>query len=375
MGLPLAITFAERGLKTIVLDKNEAALNGVLKGDIPFKEKDADEKLAQVLSAGNFTGTTDNSKVSEAEYVIVIIGTPIDEFLNPRIQDIIKVFDSLMPYFKDGQTIILRSTIYPGTTRGIKRLLEQAKKKTKLAFCPERVAEGVAIEEIKSLPQIVSGIDQASEKSAAKLFAKIAKEIVFLSPEEAELAKLMTNAWRYIQFAVANQFYMIADSAGLDFYKIFHAIKHNYPRAKDFPSAGFAAGPCLFKDTMQIAAFNNNKFFLGHAAMLVNEGMPNHIVEDLKQKFDLSKKRVAIIGMAFKGGSDDKRDSLSYKLKKILQIQAKEVLCTDVYIKDKGFVSLEESLKADITILGSRLSFFRLIAPSKKPSAACLPDI
>ena len=353
VGLPLAITFAEAGLKTLILDKNESALKKILSGQMPFKEKDAPEKLKAVLKSNLLHGTTNNSEVSNCKYLIVIIGTPIDEFLNPRVQDIQKVFESLIPHLKTGQTIILRSTLYPGTTRAMYKIIKNHGKNINLAFCPERVAEGIAIEEIRSLPQIISGIDKKSEKAAADLFKKIANEIVIVSPEEAELAKLMTNSWRYIQFAIANQFFMMANSAGLDFYKILNAIKFKYPRAQGFPKAGFAAGPCLFKDTMQLAAFNNNQFYLGHSAMLINEGLPKYIVSELKKKFDLSDKTVAIIGMAFKGGSDDKRDSLSYKLKKILKIEAKDVLCTDVYIKDPDFCTIKDTSKADIVILGT----------------------
>lgn len=351
VGLPLAITFAEAGQNVLILDKNSSALKAVLSGKMPFMEKDAEPKLKKALNNKLLSGTTDNSLIAECENIIVIIGTPIDEFLNPRTQDIYKVFHSIQSFIKNGQTIILRSTIYPGTTRAISRLLKN--KKINLAFCPERVAEGIAIEEFKALPQIISGIDKKSEQAAVKLFKKIADEVVVLSPEEAELAKLMTNAWRYIQFAVANQFFMIANSAGLDFYKILNAIKYKYPRAKGFPQAGFAAGPCLFKDTMQIAAFNNNQFYLGHSAMLVNEGLPNYIVDRLKKKHDLSKKNVSILGMAFKAGSDDKRDSLSYKLKKKLEIEANKVLCTDVYIKEEDFCDINTALKSDIVIIGT----------------------
>jgi len=353
VGLPLAITFAEAGLKTLILDKNSAALKTVLTGKMPFLEKGAIPQLKKVLKQRLLFGALQNSEAAQSQYIIVIIGTPIDEFLNPRMQEIYKIFEDLIPYLKKGQTIILRSTIYPGTTKAIHKLLKKYRKKVNLAFCPERVAEGIAIEEFKSLPQIVSGVDKESEKAASSLFLKIAADIIVLSPEEAELAKLMTNAWRYIQFAVANQFYTIANSAGLDFYRILGAIQYKYPRAKGFPAAGFAAGPCLFKDTMQIAAFNNNQFYLGHAAMLANEGLPNYIVNRLKAKFNLSQKTVAILGMAFKANSDDKRDSLSYKLKKILEIEAKRVYCTDVYIKEEDFSDLRTALKSDLVILGA----------------------
>ena len=352
MGLPLAITFADCGLKTVIYDINEKAVARVARGEMPFLERGASPKLKKTLKNRKLLVSDNPRIISESEHIIIIIGTPIDEFLNPRLQDIHRTLKELQKYLKSGQTIILRSTIYPGTTRLVKNLVKN--KNIKVAFAPERVAQGYAIKELKALPQIVSGVDKASELSAQKLFKKIAKDVIVLTPEEAELAKLMTNAWRYIQFAVANQFFTIAEGRGLDFYKIFHAIKYKYPRTADFPSPGFSAGPCLFKDTMQIAAFAENSFFLGHAAMLINEGLPNFIIKQLKEKYDLRKKTVGILGMAFKGDSDDRRDSLSYKLKKALEVEAKEVLCTDVYIKEPGFEDLKTVLvKSDIVILGA----------------------
>ena len=117
--------------------------------------------------------------------------------------------------------------------------------------------------------------------------------------------------WRYIKFAAANQFYMMANDRGLDFERIRQGLTQDYPRAADMPGAGFAAGPCLFKDTMQLAAFNNNNFTLGHTAMTINEGLPLYLVHRLEQKYDLSSMTVGILGMAFKGESDDIRSSLS----------------------------------------------------------------
>ena len=146
---------------------------------------------------------------------------------------------------------------------------------------------------------------------AATLFRTLTDTIVELDPEEAELAKLFTNTWRYIKFAAANQFYVMANDHGLDFDRIRSALAHDYPRAADMPGAGFAAGPCLLKDTMQLAAFTDNSFVLGHAAMLVNEGLPLYLVTHLEKKFDLAELTVGILGMAFKGESDDARSSAS----------------------------------------------------------------
>ena len=157
---------------------------------------------------------------------------------------------------------------------------------------------------------------------AAALFRRSPTRSWSWSPEEAELAKLFTNTWRYIKFAAANQFYVMANDHGLDFERIRKALAHDYPRAADMPGAGFAAGPCLFKDTMQLAAFTDNSFVLGHSAMLVNEGLPLYLVSRLEKRHDLANSAVGILGMAFKGESDDIRSSLSYKLKRILEFRA-----------------------------------------------------
>ena len=190
---------------------------------------------------------------------------------------------------------------------------------------------------------------------ARKLFEVLVTETVELLPEEAELAKLFTNAYRYLKFALANQLYMMANDFGLDYERIRQGVVHNYPRAADLPAAGFAAGPCLLKDTMQLAAFNNNNFVLGHAAMMVNEGLPLYMVDRLSRRYDLSTMTIGILGMAFKGDSDDIRSSLAYKLKRILRFKAAGVLCADPYVKvDADLVPEEELLEhSDLVIIGA----------------------
>jgi len=287
--------------------------------------------------------------------VIVIIGTPVDRHLNPEFELMRDIMASYLPYFLDGQLLVLRSTVYPGITEKLRTWLRSEGKQVELAFCPERIAEGFAMTELHSLPQIVSSFTEEGVSRARTLFSRLTKEIIVLPPIEAELAKLFTNVWRYIKFAAANQFFMLANDHGADFYRIHHAMTTNYERAKDLPRPGFAAGPCLFKDAMQLAAFNNGGFYMGHAAMLVNEGLPNYVVNMLKRQHDLREKTVGILGMAFKANIDDKRESLSYKLKKILLFEAKEVLCSDSNLRaEKGLVSSDELLrKSDIIIIGA----------------------
>jgi UDP-N-acetyl-D-mannosaminuronic acid dehydrogenase len=211
------------------------------------------------------------------------------------------------------------------------------------------------MEELGALPQIVSARTNRSFDRAAALFGHLTKKIVRVAPEEAELAKLFTNSYRYIKFAAANQLYMMANDFGLDFERIRAAVIEDYPRAADLPGPGFAAGPCLLKDTMQLAAFNNNNFALGQASMQINEGLPLYLTARMAARYDLASMTVGILGMAFKGESDDTRSSLSYKLKRILGVRAAGVLTTDPYVTVDGDLwALDEVLaRADLIVIGA----------------------
>ncbi|MFO0960426.1 MAG: nucleotide sugar dehydrogenase [Isosphaeraceae bacterium] len=353
VGLPLAITFARKGLRTSIYDINARTIAEVREGRMPFLEKGAEPVLREVIGK-NLDVADDPTMVERSEFVVVVIGTPVDEHLNPTFHTIRRFFQRIIPHLRDGQCLVLRSTVYPGTTEKIHAMVRKAGLDVRVAFCPERVAEGKAMEELTELPQIVSGTDPEAEDRAASLFGRIAKSIIRLDPAEAEFTKIFANVWRYIQFATANQFFMIATDHGLDFYRIYDALTRDYPRMAGLPRSGFAAGPCLFKDTMQLAAATDNTFALGHAAMLINEGLPNFVVRQLKRKHPLAAMTVGILGMAFKGDSDDPRESLSYKLRKVLEAEAGEVLCTDVYIRDPAFLPLDEVIeRAEILVLAA----------------------
>ncbi|MDE0973627.1 MAG: nucleotide sugar dehydrogenase [Candidatus Nanopelagicales bacterium] len=355
VGLPLGLALANAGVQTTALDLDAAKVRRVMSGEMPFLEPDTTELLTAVLAAGSFAATTDPTSITEADTIIVVIGTPVDEHLNPEPDAVVHAIDDCLPFMRDGQLMILRSTIFPGVTKKIENHLAKSGKKLDLSFCPERIAEGFALEELSSLPQVVGARTESAFFRSEELFTQLGAEPVRVTPEEAELAKLFTNSWRYIKFAIANQFYVMATNAGVDYENVRHAITHNYPRAKDLPRAGFAAGPCLLKDTMQLAAFSNNAFHLGHSAMLVNEGLPLFLVEQMEKEHDLSTLTVGILGMAFKGDSDDPRSSLSYKLRRILRFRAQEVLCADPHMfDDLSFVSQEELLqRCDIVVIGA----------------------
>ena len=355
VGLPLGLALANAGVQTTALDLDAAKVMRVMSGEMPFLEPGTTERLTAVLAAGSFAATTDPISITEADTIIVVIGTPVDEHLNPEPDAVVHAIDDCLPFMRDGQLMILRSTIFPGVTKKIENHLAKSGKKLDLSFCPERIAEGFALEELSSLPQVVGARTESAFFRSEELFTQLGAEPVRVTPEEAELAKLFTNSWRYIKFAIANQFYVMATNAGVDYENVRHAITHNYPRAKDLPRAGFAAGPCLLKDTMQLAAFSNNAFHLGHSAMLVNEGLPLFLVEQMEKEHDLSTLTVGILGMAFKGDSDDPRSSLSYKLRRILRFRAQEVLCADPHMfDDPSFVSQDELLeKCDVVVIGA----------------------
>ncbi|MCX6416717.1 MAG: nucleotide sugar dehydrogenase [Actinobacteria bacterium] len=354
VGLPLAIVLANTGFNVVALDIDESKISQVNQGILPFVEIDASDALKTAIADKRFIASSDASAITSAKYVVVVVGTPVDEHLNPDPEAIIHVLQDLREYFVQDQLIVLRSTVYPGVTRRVERWFNENVPGLSVAFCPERIAEGKAMEELYSLPQIIGARSDEVFDSASKLFQGTASSLIRSTPEEAELAKLFTNVWRYIKFATVNQFFMMANDFGVDFEKVRHAISTDYPRASDMPSAGFSAGPCLFKDTMQLGAFSNNTFALGHAAMLVNEGLPLYVVEQIEKKFSLEGKTIGILGMAFKANIDDERSSLSYKLRKILMFRGEEVLCSDPYVNDARLVSIEEiQARADVIVIGT----------------------
>ncbi len=354
VGLPLAILLASKGLKTWIYDINTAAIDSISHGTMPFMEEGAEPMLRSVLADHVLQLSASAEVVSKSRYVVVVTGTPVDEHLNPTVSSVTGLLNDLAPHFRHEQVLILRSTLFPGVGAKIKEFLDRRGIRVHVAFCPERVAQGHSIREIESLPQIISGFDKTAVSAASDLFKHLTPDLIVVEPMEAELAKLFTNCWRYISFGIVNQFYMIAASFGLDFHRIYKAVTYKYPRSRGMPTPGFAAGPCLFKDTMQLAAFNNNNFMLGHAAMLVNEGLPSFLVQEMKKHHPLSMMTVGILGMAFKGESDDSRDSLSYKLRKILDLEARRVLSTDPYVQDPTLKPLEQVIDdSDLLVIAT----------------------
>lgn len=362
IGLPIALLLVDIGRHVGIFDTDLAKVRLVSSGRMPFHERGCDDLLAQAIQSGRLVISERPEIAERTDVVISVIGTPIDEFLNPSMHRFDQVIDQLAPHLRTNALIILMSTVFPGTTDYLVDCLRTHGAEVEAVFCPERVVGGNVLEEMRTIPQIIGVSSDSVFNRACAVFEEVSANIVRTSIREAELAKLMSNAWRYMKFAIANEFFQIAHRAGLDYSRVLNAVRTDYPRAADLPAPGLTSGPRLLKDTMQLAAFVPDMFPMGHAAMLVNEGLPAYIVDELHRRQLLSGRTVGILGMAFKGDSDDSRNSLSYKLIKLLGFKGARVLCSDPYVSDPQLVSLERVVsESDVVILGAPHAVYRHI--------------
>jgi UDP-N-acetyl-D-mannosaminuronic acid dehydrogenase len=352
VGLPLALVLADHGNDVVGIDINEGAVEEVNRGHMPFYEEGADSLLKKCLISGNFRMTMDLSRVGKADVIIIILGTPVDENFNPILSGLVRLIDNLCPFLHEGQQIVLRSTVSPGTTDRVKKTIE---KKTGMAegedfdlvYAPERVLQGKAISEIKHLPHVIGAYSEESFERIGRFFETFSgANQHYVEPVEAEIGKLITNMTRYVGFALANEFHMIADLHGANINKVIDACNDNYPRL-NLPGPGpNVGGPCLFKDgwfLIEKVPFND----LIVTSFRINEGMPAQIVAKLDE--DESIESVAILGMAFKANSDDTRNSVSYKLKKQLEFRGYDVRCVDPHVS--GYEDWSALKGADALVL------------------------
>ena len=352
-GLPLALSLAEAGHKIIIVDKDEDKVSKINMRIMPFHEKDADEAL-QKYSLEELSAEVGNEKILGSDICILIIGTPVNSDGSPSTNTLLSVVSELTTYLHSTKLLMLRSTVYPGITQEISSVLSSHGLKTLVSFCPERIAEGVALDEIKVLPQIIGASEEQAYLLSEEVFKKVTPKLIRTSVKEAEIGKLFTNTYRYFKFAIANEFFKICVDQDIDWQKVWYSIKEDYPRAKDLPLPGFAAGPCLVKDTMQLDYFTKNTFDLGKISIKTNEEMPDYIINLLKNRYDLKNMTVGILGMTFKAGIDDFRSSLSFRLESGLLKVSKKVLCSDEMLQKDSFVSSEELISAsDLVIIAT----------------------
>ena len=352
IGFPLGLILGSKGFKVSLIDKNKNNIKKINNGEVPFLEENSKKLLTDMRKKKKIYATDQINEISKSKYIIICISTPITNLLNPSLKPFINFFHQLKKKIKKDQIIIIRSSIYPGICEKVYKIIE--KKCKNLSYCPERIVQGKSIVELPKLPQLVSGKSKKAILESGKLFKTICKKIIYTEVIEAELIKLFSNAYRYINFAISNQFYMICQNQNLNFFKIRNIMREGYMRNANIPESGFTAGPCLLKDTMQLSSFYNHRFKLGHAAMSVNEGIPIFIIKELQKKFDLRKKTVGVLGLTFKAETDDIRDSLSIKLVKLLELKKIKTLQSDEFYKNKKNISKNDLVKkSDIIILAT----------------------
>jgi UDP-N-acetyl-D-mannosaminuronic acid dehydrogenase len=340
VGLPLAIALASRGASVASYDISKSAVAAVSAGQLPFHEPGADLALREVLAAGRLTVTTDPAFIRGAEHVIVAIDGTVEDTLAACAR-----------YLTDRQLLVVCSTVQPGDIARLEKLVADLGVDVDLAYCPARLAQGQAMTEMFAVPQLVGSRSEQGAERAAALFGRLTSTVA-MSPEEAELAKLFANAWRYVSFAAANELYAIASDRGLDYERIRQATILDYPRAGALPPAGLTAGPSLRRDTIGLIG-SSAAFGIGQAAVAANDGLADYLVGRLVRRHDLAHMRVGILGMAFKAGSDDTRASLAYRLRQVLAGRTREVLCTDPLVtSDPALLPLATVLDlADLLIV------------------------
>ena len=365
VGAPLGLALSSKGYNVILIDKNKENIKKINHGEMPFIEEGCTELLKKMISKKKIFATLKLSEVKRCKYIIVCLGTPTNSKFEPNLKNFINFFYSLKKYLNSNHIIIIRSSIYPGICNKVFNIIKNSCKN--LSYCPERIAQGKSLKELPKISQIISGKNTKSRLDSGKIFKKICKKIIYTKIIEAELIKLFSNAYRYINFSISNQFYMIFKNQNMDFFKIRKIMRDDYKRNENIPMAGFTAGPCLLKDTIQLSSFYNHKFSLGLTAMSINESLPKFLIKELNKKYDLKKKTVGVLGLSFKAENDDIRDSLSIKLLKHLKSKKIRTLQSDEYYKDKN--NIDKNLlvrKSDIIIISTPHRAYKNLKINKK---------
>lgn len=365
VGLPLGIVLSGAGHLVSIIDLDENRVSMINSRKMPFHEAGA-EDLLKALNVNQLNASINNSRIEDSDICILIVGTPVLEDGTPSANSLVNLVSQLIPHLDNVKMLMLRSTVYPGITRKLKNLLIESGIETKISFCPERIAEGNAIQELKSLPQIVGAEDDSAIELSNRIFSSIGSKVILTSIEEAELIKLFANSYRYLQFGIANEFFEICKSNDINWVNVWDALTTEYPRAANLPKPGFAAGPCLVKDTKQLNYYYKNNFALGKSALDVNENLPDFLVRQLQKVYSLEELTIGILGMTFKGNVDDFRDSLSFKLLEILRKVAKNVICSDALLQKEYFVPEKQILEvSDVIIIATPHDQYRSIITEK----------
>src|SRR3954464_10429428 len=378
IGLPLALSFAGRGIDVVGVDKVPAVLQSISSGRMPFEETGTQALLEQVLAGGRLRLTHRIEEAAGCEHIVLTLGTPAHVHIEIDISDIRSVTDDLLPLLREDHSLILRSTVAPGTTDWLAGYIEQRRgfvpgEDVFVSHVPERIAANRFLEEIDTLPCIVGGVGEGSGAKAAELFEVFGTEIVQTSPVQAELAKIWANILRYTNFALPNLLMMNCEQYGANVFEVIDLINHDYPRG-GIGKPGLTAGICLRKD-FTFSEERSSAPGMLLAVSRVHETVPLFLVQGLKRRLggSLRDRKVAVLGLTFKRDSDDLRDSLSYKLIRLLERELAHVARHDPYVPDES-EPLEAALAdAEAVVIATNHSAYDHVLP-QLPKGALLVD-
>lgn len=384
VGLPLGIAFARKGIRVIGVDRNEDLLALVEGGTMPFYEDDEHDSLTRVIASGKLSVTSDYDALREADIMFITVATGLNIEQRVDFSQLYSALEGLCSRLRPVQLLILRSTVSPGTLeKVVKPFIEkhtglEVGKDILLASAPERISAGRALIELETLPEIVGGLDSITTDIVGAVLRTLnsEKQIHRTDPVSAELAKLFTNVYRYVTFAVANEFALLAEHHGRDVHSIIRMINDGYPRG-NIPLPGPCGGPCLAKDGyLLVEELSFPDFIL--IAWKLNEGIPSHMVRRLRDRLNRQGKQMAgakigVLGKAFKADIDDLRQSPALHIIELLEREGADVLCHDPFHDTPPLDAVIAD--ADAVVLATNHSAFRELQPAemlKKTKPDCI---
>jgi UDP-N-acetyl-D-mannosaminuronic acid dehydrogenase len=380
VGLPLALSFADRGLTVVGIDNDPARLGAVREGRMPFAENGAPELIDRVHAGGRLSLSERVVDAARARHIVITLGTPSFSHIEIDMRDIRSALDDLLGVLEPGRSLILRSTVAPGTTEFVAGYLAKHRgfrigEDVFVAHAPERIAAGRFLEEIDTLPCIIGGVGARSGEVVGELFKVFDAPIVQTTPVNAELAKIWTNILRYTHFALPNLLMMDCERSSANVFEVIDLINRDYPRG-GIAQPGLTAGTCLRKDF----AFSEERSAAPGmllAVSRVNESVPLFLLEGVKRRVGpLANRKVAVLGLAFKADTDDERDSLAHKLIRLLERELADVAVHDPHVPTPT-VSFAEAVEgAAAVIVATNHTEFRdprtLAAIAERAGGDCL---
>jgi UDP-N-acetyl-D-mannosaminuronic acid dehydrogenase len=362
VGLPLALSFADRGLRVVGVDNDPVRLGAVREGRMPFDETGAEAVLDRVHGSGRLLLSDRVADAAQARQIVITLGTPSFSHIEIDMRDIRSALDDLLSVLAPGHSLILRSTVAPGTTEFVAGYLTKHRgfdigEDVFVAHAPERIAAGRFFEEIDTLPCIVGGVGARSGEVVGELFKAFDAPIVQTTPVQAELAKIWTNILRYTNFALPNLLMMDCERYAANVFDVIDLINRDYPRG-GIAQPGLTAGTCLRKD-FTFSEERSAAPGMLLAVSRVNESVPLFLLEGAKRRLGtLADRKVAVLGLAFKADTDDERDSLAHKLIRLLERELADVVVHDPHVATPT-ASFEEAIDgADLLVIAANHSEF-----------------